>query len=66
MRPPACQKRSITGIYIEISSAIFDISMINDSLPEGIRQESRHFEIIHAGEFSLAGMGAGYEGAIWI
>jgi len=30
--------------------------MINDSLPEGISRESEHFEIIHAGEFSLTGM----------
>lgn len=32
--------------------------MINDSLSIGISRESCHFEIIHAGEFSLAGMGS--------
>jgi hypothetical protein len=51
---------AVYGIFIEISSVIFDISMMNDLLPEGISRENDRLEIIHAGEFTFAGMGDGW------
>src|SRR3989339_363769 len=46
-------------IYIEISSSIFDISMMRSNFRKD-HKERDHFEIVHAGKFSLAGVGSAW------